>query len=1027
MPLSVRVSLAAQRTIRDAFRDLERTVSEKDRAGFASTTLDCVIKAAHDVEDQLAARQLLRNMRRLEPLFTGLQYYSKSIELLCNGTPYLPWIWAPIKLILKVASDFVEAFEKIITAYARIAEPLARFKIFDQTYSSNVEIQQTLAIFYSDILKFHKEAYKFVRRSGWSVLFMTSWGRFQRRFDSVIEDLKTHEDLVDKTANAVGISDSRRMREELAVLRRETLERVAKEEEERTAAQYVAIVGWLRMDDSEQAKLFESVMTEPRKYTETCDWILNQDKIVAWMRCSQESAFLVLHGNPGTGKSVLATRIATFLQATGKSLIISHICTYSQVTTTEYDQILRSILLQLVRSDTDLVAYIYEEFILKKKSVTVQAIERLIRETIGAISDNPAQTKYVHIVLDGLDECDKDKQLKIINLLERMVSAALASTSVVCKVLMTTCMPASVAKKLKQKHMVSLSAEKEALRKAITLYSAQRLAQSRSRWHQMGINDVELKDLETRLARKADGMFLWARLVLEYLSTNMFVRKSEVMGAVEMLPRELRTLAHNFFSYGQILTQLISHFDNRSVARLQSILGWIAFAKRPLRRAEMRSALSFLPEEENFHVQELAPNYMFDIVAHEQGLVIASCLLSGLQVFRPSYPEQERPLRVLKGFHGLHVYASEFWVEYLLLTAASEKGLDTSSKFFARSTQLATDLNSLRQVEDPPLDTKTLDSRLVHLESHSEVFRAARSILAERAARIDQDTSVPLPEQLEARLCEVTDLRTLLSNYQHTVQALLQLWKFPRFGVQEFEKFKRDFCSTAFTCRFSGCPLASTGFQSKALRDKHELSHAPRVPCDVPDCRYPGPFPSTQALRNHKLKHHNQGMRNIKIKVPPDLRRKKLVPTALERSGKESGHRGTDQSRFDIASEKPQSIPATDTSLELVAPNLGQADGIRLSEFSLNDDFFSIPNWDRLSHIDDLDISNRLKTLEPHVTATDNDDEGPANVARTEDVHEPVEPEVPTTTTIIPPAKNEVNSSMQLERHSGICIQGCNR
>lgn len=68
-------------------------------------------------------------------------------------------------------------------------------------------------------------------------------------------------------------------------------------------------------------------------------------------------------------------------------------------------------------------------------------------------------------------------------------------------------------------------------------------------------------------------------------------------------------------SYGQILAQLISHFDKRSVARLQSIFGWIAFAKRPLRKAELRSALSYSAEAEDVNVDELAPNYLFDMCA----------------------------------------------------------------------------------------------------------------------------------------------------------------------------------------------------------------------------------------------------------------------------------------------------------------------------------------------------------------------------------------------------------------------------
>lgn len=46
-------------------------------------------------------------MQRLVPLFTGLGYYAKSIEVVCNGTPYLPWIWAPIKLILKVRAKLL--------------------------------------------------------------------------------------------------------------------------------------------------------------------------------------------------------------------------------------------------------------------------------------------------------------------------------------------------------------------------------------------------------------------------------------------------------------------------------------------------------------------------------------------------------------------------------------------------------------------------------------------------------------------------------------------------------------------------------------------------------------------------------------------------------------------------------------------------------------------------------------------------------------------------------------------------------
>jgi hypothetical protein len=68
--------------------------------------------------------------------------------------------------------------------------------------------------------------------------------------------------------------------------------------------------------------------------------------------------------------------------------------------------------------------------------------------------------------------------------------------------------------------------------------------------------------------------------------------------------------AKKWNSYENILTQITSHFDDRSVARMRSIFGWIAFAKRPLRKAEFRSALALSPG--NPDVDELAPQYLFE-------------------------------------------------------------------------------------------------------------------------------------------------------------------------------------------------------------------------------------------------------------------------------------------------------------------------------------------------------------------------------------------------------------------------------
>jgi hypothetical protein len=113
------VSALARQTMKTAFEELEQTVTPSDARKFQSmTTIQQVREEALGIEKQLAAKQALRNMRRLDPLFKGLEHYKNVVDVLCNGTPYLAWVWAPITFILRVASEYIEGFEKLMKGYS---------------------------------------------------------------------------------------------------------------------------------------------------------------------------------------------------------------------------------------------------------------------------------------------------------------------------------------------------------------------------------------------------------------------------------------------------------------------------------------------------------------------------------------------------------------------------------------------------------------------------------------------------------------------------------------------------------------------------------------------------------------------------------------------------------------------------------------------------------------------------------------------------------------------------------------------
>lgn len=79
--------------IADAFEKLNRSISAEDAHMFASTDLKDVWNAVQDIQNLQRKRQSVQNLRRIEPLLRGLEKYSKVIDVLCNGTPFMPYAW----------------------------------------------------------------------------------------------------------------------------------------------------------------------------------------------------------------------------------------------------------------------------------------------------------------------------------------------------------------------------------------------------------------------------------------------------------------------------------------------------------------------------------------------------------------------------------------------------------------------------------------------------------------------------------------------------------------------------------------------------------------------------------------------------------------------------------------------------------------------------------------------------------------------------------------------------------------------
>ena len=331
---------------------------------------------------------------------------------------------------------------------------------------------------------------------------MTTWGRFEREFNTIIEDLNRHQELIDKEVNAHNIIEAREMREALK-------SQLAQEQKQQTARQMQGVVTWLRLDDSDQIVLLDSLVKVGESHPGTVEWISNKAQMKSWLRTTPDTPFLCLQGAPGTGKSVIVARLVSFLNISKSSLVIRHFCSSTYDSSTHYDQVIKSLLLQFAQHDADLVAHIHEEHVGSRQAI-VSDLEKLLELAVDLLSANGRRS--IHILLDGLDECPINKQRRLLRLMERLTTAGGN-----CKVLVSTRDTSPLPERLK-KSVLSLAEEKVCLRDAIASYARLRLLSMSDRLREFGIAEDDTKSISFQIGERADGTAVPSPLRLPNIS-----------------------------------------------------------------------------------------------------------------------------------------------------------------------------------------------------------------------------------------------------------------------------------------------------------------------------------------------------------------------------------------------------------------------------------------------------------------------------------------------------------------------------
>ena len=203
-----------------------------------------------------------------------------------------------------------------------IGDAMPRFDKLSTVFTEDPDFQQILGLFYADILEFHRRAYKFFRRrcrslffpsaslypfpltkgvEAWAIMFESLWRTFRSRFETILESLRRHRDLIDREAAAIDITQAKEWRtqqmREIRQWRTERAEHLDKLEKDRLASQVREAIAWFGARDEQD--------DEFNRVSDACTskhWALDDPKVLLWLEQSRYNTTLWLNGKPGAGR-----------------------------------------------------------------------------------------------------------------------------------------------------------------------------------------------------------------------------------------------------------------------------------------------------------------------------------------------------------------------------------------------------------------------------------------------------------------------------------------------------------------------------------------------------------------------------------------------------------------------------------------------------------------------------------------------------------------------------------------------------
>ena len=347
------------------------------------------------------------------------------------------------------------------------------------------------------------------------------------------------------------------------------------------------LIEWLCPESSNIEENLEAALHLRQRHTGR--WFLESNILEQWIEF--KNAFLWVHGIPGCGKTILSATLIEHMQqrcSDSEAASVYFYCDHRNPKAQKLWNLLMTLAVQLVRQSSDCLEDV--NALLDTKSGDFHR-KIMVAEYISLLRIISLRFTRTFVVIDALDECSEGDVF--VEGLRALVSEGNDGTNI--QIVVTSRNDINLERLLLPLTTMELSLRGsvgEDVRAFVGGEMERRIKSRKLKLRDPGLTDVILNTLVDR----ADGLFLQAKLQLEYLCT---------MTTDRAIKRALHDLPHGLDkTYDDILQQIITkNTDNLFLVR--AVLEWLLEKVEAMSLESLAYAVSIHPDDTTLELDNI--------------------------------------------------------------------------------------------------------------------------------------------------------------------------------------------------------------------------------------------------------------------------------------------------------------------------------------------------------------------------------------------------------------------------------------